>query len=176
MKSAQGVSLPQEKPKSEPSGTQRAPVSDETLAFLRKRYSEERVAKIPGPDHGPVLPRWRHRKAPCRCCAPGCGVDSPQSEYLRKSHRGGAAGPAESARTVGSVFALAGGFASVISGRLASASTSSLLAYGLWDLWERIEELYGLLKEWLWGFYSGNNGSAARQGWRALRQSAEQGA
>lgn len=46
VKSAQGVSLPQEKPKSEPSGTQRAPVSDETLAFLRKRYSEERVARI----------------------------------------------------------------------------------------------------------------------------------
>ena len=46
VKSAPGVSLPREDPKSEPSGTQRAPVSDETLAFLRKRYSEERVARI----------------------------------------------------------------------------------------------------------------------------------
>jgi hypothetical protein len=46
VKSAPGVSVPREGPKSGSSGTQRAPVSDETLAFLRKRYSEERVARI----------------------------------------------------------------------------------------------------------------------------------
>ena len=55
----------------------------------------------------------------------------------------------------GLCLVLAGWFlASVISGPIGLGVNVLLLAYGLWDLWERIEELYGLLKEWLWGFYS----------------------
>lgn len=54
----------------------------------------------------------------------------------------------------GLCLVLAGWFLStVISGPIGMAINVALLAYGLWDLWGRIQELYALLKEWFWGFY-----------------------
>ena len=58
----------------------------------------------------------------------------------------------------GLCLVLAGWFlATVISGPIGIAINVALLVYGLWDLWDRVRELYGLLKEWFWGFYNATN-------------------
>ena len=58
----------------------------------------------------------------------------------------------------GLCLVLAGWFlATVISGPIGIAINVALLVYGLWDLWDRVRELYGLLKDWFWGFYNATN-------------------
>ena len=43
-----------------------------------------------------------------------------------------------------------------IGGPVGIAVNLGLLAYGLWDLWGRMKDLYGLLKVWFWGFWDAN--------------------
>lgn len=58
----------------------------------------------------------------------------------------------------GLCLVLAGWFlATVISGPVGIAINVALLIYGLWDLWDRVRELYSLLKDWFWGFYNATN-------------------
>jgi hypothetical protein len=58
----------------------------------------------------------------------------------------------------GLCLVLAGWFlATVISGPIGIAINVALLVYGLWDLWDRVRELYALLKDWFWGFYNATN-------------------
>ena len=58
----------------------------------------------------------------------------------------------------GLCLVLAGWFlATVISGPIGIAINVALLVYGLWDLWDRVRELYSLLKDWFWGFYNATN-------------------
>ena len=58
----------------------------------------------------------------------------------------------------GLCLVLAGWFlATVISGPIGIAINVALLVYGLWDLWDRVKELYALLKDWFWGFYNATN-------------------
>lgn len=57
----------------------------------------------------------------------------------------------------GLCLVLAGWFAAtVIGGPVGLAVNLGLLAYGLWDLWGRMKDLYGLLKVWFWGFWDAN--------------------
>lgn len=49
---------------------------------------------------------------------------------------------------------LAGWFlTSVVSGPIGAAINLALLGYGVYSSWETVEQTYGQLKDWFWGFY-----------------------